>query len=264
MQSKREKPNNEAKQEIVVFWIIKPSQCTECRTELFKGSLLRLEQEKALCTDCADLGHLEFLASGDTAVTGRATKYSKLRAVVVRWSRARKRYERQGILVEPEAIIRAEEESLADTEVRERRQARVAERRAVEDQDFMASFARAIREQYPNCPAGRRQQLRNMPAASTPAASVEVQPRKNSARRRSVWLWLRISGIATLTMTSYWTAMPIARRHEGKSAIRYRPSSRIGRSRRFKTERIKPHLEPSGGSLYNNDRSHTGTSSGPC
>ena len=155
MQSKREKPNNEAKQEIVVFWIIKPSQCTECRTELFKGSLLRLEQEKALCTDCADLGHLEFLASGDTAVTRRATKYSKLRAVVVRWSRARKRYERQGILVEPEAIIRAEEESLADTEVRERRQARVAERRAVEDQDFMASFARAIREQYPNCPAGK-------------------------------------------------------------------------------------------------------------
>jgi hypothetical protein len=154
MQSKREKLKTGPKQEIVVFWIVKESQCTECGAELGKGSLLRLEQEKALCTDCADLGHLEFLPSGDTAVTRRASKYSKLRAVVVRWSRLRKRYERQGVLVEPEAIARAEEESLADAEVRARRQARVAERRAVEDQDFVAAFARAIREHYPNCPAG--------------------------------------------------------------------------------------------------------------
>jgi hypothetical protein len=121
MQNKSEKPNREAKQEIVVFWIVKESQCTECGAQLGKGCLLRLEQEKALCADCADLGHLEFLPSGDTAVTRRASKYSKLRAVVVRWSRARKRYERQGILVEPEAISRAEEESLADAEVRARR-----------------------------------------------------------------------------------------------------------------------------------------------
>jgi len=154
MQSKSSRPSKEAKQEIVVFWIVKESQCTECGTELGKGSLLRLEQEKALCMDCADLGHLEFLPSGDTAVTRRATKYSNLRAVVVRWSRTRKRYERQGILVEPEAISRAEEESLADAEVRARRQARAAERRAVEDQDYMAEFGRAIREQYPGCPKG--------------------------------------------------------------------------------------------------------------
>jgi hypothetical protein len=159
MQSKSEKPKKEAKQEIVVFWIVKESQCTECGSELFKGSLLRLEQEKALCTDCADLGHLEFLPSGDTAVTRRASKYSKLRVVVVRWSRSRKRYERQGILVEPEAIIRAEEESLADAEVRARRQARAAERRVVLDQDFVAAFACAIREQYPKCPAGNETKI---------------------------------------------------------------------------------------------------------
>jgi hypothetical protein len=154
MQSNREKSKKEIKQEIVVFSVIKPSQCTECGTELLKGGLLRLEQEKALCADCADLGHLEFLPSGDAAVTRRASKYSKLRVVVVRWSRSRKRYERQGILVEPEAIIRAEEESLADAEVRARRQKRAAERRVVLDQDFVADFARAIREQYPKCPAG--------------------------------------------------------------------------------------------------------------
>ena len=36
--------------------------------------------------DCADLGHLEFLPSGDAALTRRATKASRLSAVVVRWS----------------------------------------------------------------------------------------------------------------------------------------------------------------------------------
>ena len=81
-------------------WFV-PAKCTECGEELWKGSLLRLEGEKALCTGCADLDRLEFLPSGDAAVTRRASKYSKLRAVVVRWSRTRKRYERQGILVEP-------------------------------------------------------------------------------------------------------------------------------------------------------------------
>jgi hypothetical protein len=72
---------------------------------------------------------------------------------VVQWSRTRKRYERQGILVEPDAIRRAEEESLADADLRARRQARAAEHRQVEDHEFIAAFARAIREQYPGCPA---------------------------------------------------------------------------------------------------------------
>jgi hypothetical protein len=40
--------------------------------------------------------------------------------VVVRWSRSRKRYERQGILAESEAIERAEPECLSDAEVRAR------------------------------------------------------------------------------------------------------------------------------------------------
>src|SRR5262249_5953658 len=75
------------------------------------------------------------------------------RAVVVRWSRARKRYERQGTLVEPEALRRAEEESLADAELRARRAARAAERRKLEDHKFVTAFASAIRVQYPGCPA---------------------------------------------------------------------------------------------------------------
>jgi hypothetical protein len=103
-----------APEEMVVFMIRREAKCDECGTELLPGNLLRLEKERPLCLDCADLGHLEFLARGNTALTRRATKHSPLRAVVVRWSRSRKRYERQGILAAPAAIERAEEECLAD------------------------------------------------------------------------------------------------------------------------------------------------------
>jgi hypothetical protein len=42
-------------------------------------------------------------------------------AVVVRFSRARKRYQRQGLLVEEEALLRAQEECRQDEDVRGRR-----------------------------------------------------------------------------------------------------------------------------------------------
>jgi hypothetical protein len=144
-----------APQEIVVFWVRRDTQCGECGRELWKGSLLRMEDGKPLCMECADLDHLEFLPRGDVAVTRRASKYTRLRAVVVEWSRTRQRYERQGILAEPEAIQRAEEESLADSDARERRREREALRREAEDEQFVATFADAIREQFPGCPPGQ-------------------------------------------------------------------------------------------------------------
>jgi hypothetical protein len=70
----------------------------------------------------------------------------------VEWSRARKRYERQGILAEPAAIDRAEGESLADADVRRRRAARAVEQRADQDRDLEAHFAEAVRSQFPACP----------------------------------------------------------------------------------------------------------------
>lgn len=48
------------------------------------------------------------------ALTHRSRKLLKLAAVVVKWSRARKRYERQRLLVENEAIERAERECRAE------------------------------------------------------------------------------------------------------------------------------------------------------
>src|SRR5688572_10083629 len=90
----------ERRDEIVVFWIIRDSVCAECGEELGRGRFLRLEAERPLYLRCADLDHLVFLARGDPALTRRASRYSTLRAVVVRFSRSRKRYERQGVLIE--------------------------------------------------------------------------------------------------------------------------------------------------------------------
>ena len=148
-----------AGQDLVVFMIRRETRCAECGQELWPGSLLRLEGEKALCLACADLDHLEYLPAGDAAVTRRAGRYSRLKAVVVRWSQTRKRYERQGILAEPAAIERAEQESLADAEVRARRQARDAERREAEDRRYVEDFARAVREHYPGCPEDEARQI---------------------------------------------------------------------------------------------------------
>ena len=73
---------------------------------------------------------LEFLPSGDAALTRRATKASQLSAVVVRWSTRRNRYERQGILAEPAAIEQAAQECLSDADLRARRRTREQNRRA--------------------------------------------------------------------------------------------------------------------------------------
>lgn len=131
------------------------STCVECGKDLFKGYLIRFQREKgAICLECSDLDHLEFLPSGDAAITRRSAKYSKLWAVVVKFSRARRRNERQGILAEPEAIERAVAESDADSEERERRREREAVRREGLDRKYIAEFAQAIREQFPKIPAG--------------------------------------------------------------------------------------------------------------
>lgn len=147
-----DRPKADAK-DIVVFMVRRETKCAECGREFFDGEILRLEKNRPLCLDCADLGHLEFLTAGNTALTRRATKHSPLRAVVVRWARARKRYERQGILVTPEAIDQAEVECLADEEQRARQRERAALRRAGEDRQYESAVARKLKELFPGCPA---------------------------------------------------------------------------------------------------------------
>lgn len=145
--------------EIVVFSILKPSACAECGEELWKGSFLRMEKGKPLCLECADLDHLVFLPRGDVALTRRSRKYSILSAVVVRFSRSRKRYERQGLLVESGALERAQEECLSDEEKRRvaREQAALAREQA--DHQYVVQFTESIRSRYPDCPPGEAEAI---------------------------------------------------------------------------------------------------------
>ena len=144
--------SSDKKPDIVVFQIVRDSECSECGEELGTGRSLRMEGDRPLCLSCADLAHLVFLPSGDTALTRRASKYSTLRAVVVRFSRTRNRYERQGILVEEPALARAEQECLADADARSRARERRAERDATIDQEYRGEFARNVQGLYPACP----------------------------------------------------------------------------------------------------------------
>jgi len=144
-------PNRDKSDDIVVFEILRDSACAECGEELGKGRWLRLEHERALCMSCADLAHLVFLPSGDAALTRRASRYSTLKAVVVRFSRSRNRYERQGILVEEQGLARAEADCLADAPARERARERRSEREENIDAHYRSEFARHIRELYPRC-----------------------------------------------------------------------------------------------------------------
>jgi len=146
--------------DIVVFEMVSQSAiCTECKTELSKGNFLFMEKGKPLCLSCADLDYLEFLPSGDAALSRRARKYSSLSAVVVRFSRTRKRYERQGILVELEAIEKAEQECLSDEDQRMTRRDREKMRRAVQDKQLVSEMAQSIQHMYPKCPKGEAEKI---------------------------------------------------------------------------------------------------------
>jgi hypothetical protein len=153
-------PNeSDEEREIVVFRVRRDTECSECHEDLGRGTMLRREGDGVLCLECADLADLDFLPSGDAALTRRARKYSTLQAVVVEWSRARKRYERQGVLVQPAALRKAEEECLADADLRARQRLRAALKRDETDQSFVASFVSAIQAAYPGCPAAEAEQI---------------------------------------------------------------------------------------------------------
>lgn len=142
--------------QLKVFISSRESTCDECGEDLGAHAWIVLKGEKgATCLTCADMDHLVFLPAGDTALTRRSGKYSGLSAVVLKWSRARKRYERQGLLVENEALERAERECEADTAQREMRRGQALLRRAELDDEYIRRFAAHVREMYPNCPKGR-------------------------------------------------------------------------------------------------------------
>ncbi len=142
--------------DLVVVEAQQPWECVECAET---GPYLIMSGSEPLCVTCADLNHLEFLPAGDAALSRRAKKESTLAAVVVRFNRRRKRYERQGILVEEQALARAEEQCLADEDARTRRRERDRVRRAEQDVEFEARMAAEIRRLFPHCPSGRATEI---------------------------------------------------------------------------------------------------------
>jgi hypothetical protein len=158
--------------DFMVFIVAHPVTCSECGTVIdpqdwfslgeFKESLDRTRQRvdegrPALCLTCADLDDLVFLPAGDVALTRRAHKYSTLAALVLEWNKRRRRYERRGLLVEMAGLEQAEQECLADADVRARRRERETVRREAQDQQYIEQFAGQIRRLFPACPPEQEQ-----------------------------------------------------------------------------------------------------------
>jgi hypothetical protein len=72
--------------------------------------------------------------------------------VVVRFNRRRKRYERRGLLVTEEALVKAEAECVADAPARAAIRERAAVARQDGDREFVSEFAAAILQRHPGCP----------------------------------------------------------------------------------------------------------------
>lgn len=142
--------------DLVVVSPLKDWTCAGCGGA---GDLLLMEDDAPLCLVCADLDHLTYLPAGDATLTRRAKQASGLSAVVVRFSRSRKRYERQGVLVEEQALVAAETSCLADAEARARRRDRDEERRCDADDVLIDRLTEEISRLFPGCPIERAAEI---------------------------------------------------------------------------------------------------------
>lgn len=144
---------------VVFITVADDAKCSECGAEITRGEFLFLEQQQPLCVGCADLDHLVFLPAGDMAMTRRAKKHSPLSAVVVKFNRSRKRYERQGLLVSSEALAQAEDECIADADQRAARREIAAAQRVVLDQRLVEDMTATILNEFPHCPAAEARHI---------------------------------------------------------------------------------------------------------
>ena len=148
---------------LTVASLISP-RCSECGAELASDSFLFMETEQPLCRPCARLGDLEYLPAGDTALTRRAAKYSGRTAVVVRFSKSRGRYERQGILVENAALEGAERECSLHADARATARERAAALRREQDRELIARMTRQMLILFPGCPPDEASEIANTAA----------------------------------------------------------------------------------------------------
>ncbi len=141
-----------AENELVAFTLFREETCSECRSLLQKGNLIVMDGMRPVCLTCADLDHLEFLPSGDAALTRRARKHSALSVVVLEFNRRRRMQQRRGLLVTAAGLAKAEAECLADEEIRARRRERDLTRRLALDAGYVERMTACIQELFPGCP----------------------------------------------------------------------------------------------------------------
>jgi len=137
-----------------VFLSSRESKCSKCAGQVGIGDRITLDETNATCAQCAGIADLVFLPSGDTALTRRATLHTGKKYPVLKFSRARKRNERQGVLVTQEALDQAKLECETDASEREGKQAVAAKRREKQEVEYHATFAMKIRELFPAAPQG--------------------------------------------------------------------------------------------------------------
>ena len=129
---------NRAPELVVIQPLNKEWRCHRCAGS---GDLLIMEPPGPACLRCAGLDDLEFLPAGDHRLTRRAKVESRRYAVVVRFSRTRRRYERQGLLVERDALAHARGECDAPS----RGEDRIAKRRSAPRRSAVLRGARTPR-----------------------------------------------------------------------------------------------------------------------
>jgi hypothetical protein len=98
---------NRAPELVVVIPLHAGWTCHRCGGS---GDFLVMEDPGPACLRCVGLHDLVFLSAGDPLLTRRARAKSPRHAVVVRFSKTRGRNERQGLLVEPQALAQAQRE----------------------------------------------------------------------------------------------------------------------------------------------------------
>ena len=105
----REKPAKES-----VFLLSRQSRCYGCDKKLMPGDLVKLrsvsEEREVFCRTCSKLDCLEILLAGNAKVTRLAKKYSSVDFPIMQWSDLWKCYKRVGVLVESQAIEKANAE----------------------------------------------------------------------------------------------------------------------------------------------------------
>src|SRR5579872_4663776 len=139
-----------------VVWISHKDgeRCAACGTELRSGNFIQISLNTGIrCLTCAGFSDLVFLGSGDAALTRRAVAFSSKHVVGVKFSRARKRHERQGVLVETSAIERAEQACAQDAKAREAKRTKRQAHDETADQEFPVEFTEGILKILPSCPA---------------------------------------------------------------------------------------------------------------